>query len=206
MNMFEELNKVDCSDHTEKKGQFTYLSWPFAVAELLKRHPEATWDVELFQNEDGDTMPYMATNQGYFVQVTVIVPMFNKSGTEIVRTVKRTQVHPVLDNRNKPIAEPTSFQINTSIMRCLVKAIALFGIGLYIYSGEDLPEGWTPDPDPEVVKKLNLAATYGTNTFREEWKKLKPAQRKEIPADMISNWKNVASEVDKNTPVEDPNE
>jgi hypothetical protein len=51
-----------------------------------------------------------------------------------------SQLHPVLDGKNKPIASPTAFDINTSIQRCLVKAIALHGLGLYIYAGEDLPD------------------------------------------------------------------
>ncbi len=70
----------------------------------------------------------MQTEAGCFVQVTVW------SGG-----IARTQVHPVLDNRNQTLEKPNAFQINTSIQRCLAKAIALHGLGLYIYAGEDLP-------------------------------------------------------------------
>jgi hypothetical protein len=59
-----------------------------------------------------------------------------------------SQIHPVLDGKNKPIFEPTAFDINTSIQRCLVKAIALHGLGLYIYAGEDLPDGEEPKLTP----------------------------------------------------------
>ena len=88
----------------------------------------------------------MKTDSGYFVQVTVDVD-----------GVKRTQVHPVLDNRNQPIKEPNAFQINTSIQRCLAKAIALHGLGLYIFAGEDLPEA---DPLTEAqAYELNELAS-----------------------------------------------
>ena len=129
MNTFEKLNKVDVSKFTEKKGQFNYLSWAHAVRELLKICPTATWEVHLFANIDGTKQPYMKNGTGAYVQVSVDVD-----------GVIRSQVHPVLDNRNETIDNPTSFQINTSIQRCLAKAIALHGLGLYIFAGEDLPE------------------------------------------------------------------
>ena len=129
MNTFEKLNKVDVSKFTEKKGQFNYLSWAHAVRELLKVCPNATWEVHLFDNADGTKQPYMKNGTGAYVQVSVEV-----------EGVIRSQVHPVLDNRNQTIDNPTSFQINTSIQRCLAKAIALHGLGLYIFAGEDLPE------------------------------------------------------------------
>ena len=88
----------------------------------------------------------MKTDTGYFVQVTV-----NVDG------VDRTQVHPVLDNKNQSIDSPNAFQINTSIQRCLAKAIALHGLGLYIFAGEDLPES---DPLSDAQKyELNELAT-----------------------------------------------
>lgn len=124
-NYFAELAKVNVKAHVEKKGQFSYLSWPFAVQELGKIDHTATWEVKRF-----DGMPFCKTDCGYFVEVAVTC-----------KGVIKSQIHPVLDARNKPIQQPTAFDINTSIQRCLVKAIALHGLGLYIYAGEDLPEG-----------------------------------------------------------------
>jgi len=70
--------------------------------------------------------------------------------------VTLSQIHPVLDGKNRPLAEPTAFDINTSIQRCLVKAIALHGLGLYIYAGEDLPNGEEqPKPQPKVTPSQN---------------------------------------------------
>jgi hypothetical protein len=122
-NYYTELSKIDVSEHIEKKGRFSYLSWAWAVDQLRKKHPDATWEVIRFNG-----VPFMQTNCGYFVEVAVTV-----------NGITLSQIHPVLDNSNKPIKEPNSFQINTSIQRCLVKAIALHGLGLYIYAGEDLP-------------------------------------------------------------------
>jgi hypothetical protein len=128
-NVFEILNKVDVSEHMEKKGQFNYLSWAHAVRELLKVCPTATWEVHLFDRGDGTKQPYMNDSTGCYVQVSVDVD-----------GIVRTQIHPVLDNRNQTIKTPNAFQVNTSIQRCLAKAIALHGLGLYLFAGEDLPE------------------------------------------------------------------
>ena len=146
---FEELNAINVNNYTEKKGRFTYLSWAWAVRELLKVDSEATWEIHEWGIE-GNRQPYMQTEAGCFVQVTVWVG-----------GIARTQVHPVLDNTNKPIDEPNAFQINTSIQRCLAKAIALHGLGLYIYAGEDLP---TEDPvtDGEQAALLHLASEVST--------------------------------------------
>ena len=138
-NYFLELAKINVSEHVEKKGNFSYLSWTFAVHELRKQHPDATWEVKRF-----DDKPFMQTELGYFVEVSVTV-----NGIEL------SQIHPVLDNRNKPIEKPTPFHINTSIQRCLVKAIALHGLGLYIYSGEDLP---TEKEPPKLAAKEQIEA------------------------------------------------
>jgi hypothetical protein len=139
-SIFEKGLKLDVTKHIEKKGRFNYLSWAWAVQELRKLDPKAEWEVREFtsgvlvdgKQYDTDTAPYMKTEAGCFVEVLVVL----SDGT------KSQQIHPVLDNNNKTLADPNAFQINTSIQRCLVKAIALAsGIGLHIYAGEDLPPG-----------------------------------------------------------------
>ena len=144
MMTFEEREKINVTEHIEKKGMFNYLSWAFAVSELRKACPDAQWEVHEYENSKGLKQPFMNTDCGFFVRVTVTadgIPM--------------SQVHPVLDNRNKPIAEPNAFQINTSIQRCLAKAIALHGIGLHIFAGEDLP------PKEQRSEVIGLLETYG---------------------------------------------
>lgn len=124
VNHFARLNAINVSEHIEKKGGFSYLSWPFAVAQLRLADATASWEVRRF-----DGLPFLATDLGVFVEVSVTV-----------QGLALSQIHPVLDGRNRPILAPTSFDINTSIQRCLVKAIALHGLGLYIYAGEDMPQ------------------------------------------------------------------
>jgi len=141
-NYFTELDQVDVTKHIEKKGKFSYLSWAYAVRELKKRHPSATWTVHEFgESINGNDRPYMKTECGFFVKVSVIV-----DGIEM------TQVHPVLDHQNKPILTPNAFQINTSIQRCLAKCIALHGLGIHLYAGEDLPP--SPPLDENQAKEL----------------------------------------------------
>lgn len=120
MSAWETLSAVNVNEHTEKKGKFTYLSWAFAVQELLKRYPDATWEnLEPTVYPDGTMMVWC--------KITV-------------DGVTRTAYLPVLDHNNKPITNPNAFQVNTAMQRCLAKAISLMGLGLYIYAGEDLPE------------------------------------------------------------------
>ena len=139
-NYFARLNQINVSDHIERKGDFAYLSWPFAVAQLRLSDPQAFWEVRRF-----DGLPYLRTEIGFFVEVAVTV-----------QGVTLSQIHPVLDSKNRPLAEPTAFDINTSIQRCLVKAIALHGLGLYVYSGEDLPNGEVqPKAQPKVTPIQN---------------------------------------------------
>jgi len=120
-----ELLKINVNEHTEKKGQLTYLSWAWAWAEVLKIDPAATWEAHEFGGMPVCVMP--DTTAMTKVSVTI-------------KGDRKTCWLPVMDNRNKAIQGPDAFQINTAIMRCLAKAIAMHGLGLYIYAGEDLPE------------------------------------------------------------------
>jgi hypothetical protein len=121
----KELLATNVNNHTEKKNNLTYLSWAWAWAEALKADANATYKVEMF----GDKC-FMDINGTAMVFVTVT--MFAKPMT--------CQL-PVMDYRNKAIPTPDAFAINTAIMRCMTKALSLHGLGLYIYAGEDIPEG-----------------------------------------------------------------
>lgn len=124
INYFARLNAINVNEHIEKKGGFSYLSWPFAVAQLRLADPTATWEVRRFNG-----LPFLICDAGVFVEVAVTV-----------HGITLSQIHPVLDGRNRPLISPNAFDINSSIQRCLVKAIALHGLGLYVYAGEDLPQ------------------------------------------------------------------
>ena len=146
LSVFETLNKINVNEFKEKKGSYDYLSWSDAVQYVLSVYPDATWETHEFDipmNREKDCgwyakFPYMTTHSGCFVKVSVCI-----------EGITRTEVHAVMDNYNKAILEPTATQINNSIKRCLVKCFALFGLGLYIYRGEDLPE----DDKPQEISK-----------------------------------------------------
>ena len=151
MTKFLELRKINVNEHTEKKGKFTYLSWSWAVDQLLQQDPQATWTY-------GDPV-YFAETLMVFCSVTA----FGKTMTAQM---------PVINNQNKAIANPDAMAVNTAMQRCLVKAIALHGLALYIYSGEDLPDEDVPDLTvlaKEWATEINVCKTiddlkqvYGT--------------------------------------------
>lgn len=138
MNTWKILSEIDCSQHIKKKGKLSYLSWPWAWSTLMENYPDAsyTYSPPLFL-EDGTC------------EVSVSVTVKDKTHTMWL---------PVMDNRNNSIANPTSRDISDARMRCLVKAIAMFGLGAYIYAGEDLPESVstaTVNEDQAIeIKKL----------------------------------------------------
>lgn len=121
---FHRLNALNVNEKVEKKNGFSYLSWAWAHARMAELDPDFDWHPETF-----DGLPYLKMPGGCMVKITV-----KFQGKE------KSHIYPVLDHRNKPIPEPSVFDINTSIMRGFVKCCALFGLGLYIYAGEDLPE------------------------------------------------------------------
>ena len=151
----EMLLKKNVNDHVEKKNGLSYLSWAWAWAEALKADPQASFSVQMF----GDKC-YMDINGTAMVWVTVT--MFGKPMV--------CQL-PVMDNFNRPISiegvtttnkygkEVTtkldSFNVNTAIMRCMTKALALHGLGMYLYSGEDLPE------EGDKPEKVIISPTQG---------------------------------------------
>jgi len=149
----EAINKLlstNVNEHTEKKGGLTYLSWAWAWAEALKADEDATFKVEMF----GDKC-FMDINGTAMVFVTVT--MFRKPMT--------CQL-PVMDFRNKAILNPDAFAVNTAIMRCMTKALALHGLGMYIYAGDDLPQGEGSDIDVNVMID-HLAAIDAASNLEE---------------------------------------
>lgn len=141
-----ELLKLNVNDHVEKKQNLSYLSWAWAWAEALKADPAASFEVKTFKHDEYTEVPYMGVNGTAMVWVTVT--MFGKPMTCFL---------PVMDHRNKPITNPDAFQVNTAIMRCMTKGLALHGLGLYIYAGEDLPE--EEAAAPVIVKAVTQKAT-----------------------------------------------
>ena len=145
-NYFSELYKIDCSGKVEKKNGLSYLSW--AWAELKKVHPDATYTV--YENADG--WNYHTDGRTAWVKTGVTV-----NGIEHIEYL------PVMDVRNKsiPLDNITSFEVNKTIQRSLTKAVARHGIGLYVYAGEDLPEGAEKEMKPLTPALVEEAKKYG---------------------------------------------
>ena len=153
---YTELRKINVNDYIERKNGLAYLSWSWAVDQLLQLDESASWEYaepRVF----GETMMVFCT-----------VHAFGKS---------RTAQLPVMDFRNKAIHNPDAFSVNTAMQRCLAKAISLHGLGMYIYAGEDLPmvemkESETKEKS-EAIKKDKAA-----NEIKED---IKPPQQSITP-------------------------
>jgi hypothetical protein len=146
MTTYNEIRKINVNEHTDKKGKFTYLSWAWAVDQLLQIDPSATWDYQP-PMQFGDTL-----------MVFCSVTAFGKTMTSQL---------PVLNHQNKAISNPNAMDVNTAMQRCLAKAIALHGLGLYIYAGEDVPD----EPTPDLTAEADLwVASIQTCTTIDELK------------------------------------
>jgi len=128
-NYFITLNNVNVNEHTEKKGNLTYLSWAWAWAEVKKLFPNANYTV--YENE-ATGLPYFTDGKTCMVKTGVTI-----------NDIEHIEFLPIMDFKNKsiPYENVTSTDINKTIQRSLTKACARQGLGLYIYAGEDLPEG-----------------------------------------------------------------
>lgn len=152
--VFEKLNKLNVSDKVDKKGRFTYLSWVYAWSELKKVAPDA--QVTVYHDEKTN-MPYFSAGKaGVMVKVGVTV-----NGVEHINYL------PAMDFKNNAIPEEkvTMMDVNKAIQRATVKAIALHGLGLYIYAGEDLPE--SDEKKSPVKAKSTAKKTTKTETKKE---------------------------------------
>jgi len=122
--VWDTLSKVDVSDHVEKKQNLTYLSWAWAWGVMMEHYPDTEYRFEDRVLSDGT------------MEVTAYVTI-----THCEKQVHRYMWLPVMDYKNKAVPNPDAFALNTAKMRCLTKCFAMFGLGHYIYAGEDVPQG-----------------------------------------------------------------
>jgi len=175
-SIFNTLSQVNVNDKTKAKNKLTYLSWPFAWGETKKRYPDASYTVDLY-----DGKPYLYDEHlGYLVSTVVTIdgkslPMSlpvmdgannamksDRYSYKVIEWVNRQKTGNMIDKWVEPA---TMFDINKTMMRCLVKNIAMFGLGLYIYAGEDIPE--EPQLSSEDIDKMymDLQAHIEANGF-----------------------------------------
>lgn len=185
---FDKLNAINVNGRTESKGGLTYLSWAWAWAEVKKNCPDATY--EILRDENG--LPYFkADGVGYMCMTTVTI-----NGETLMMWL------PVMDFKNKAMLQPTMFDVNKTIMRCLTKNLAMFGLGLYIYAGEDLPEEEMKEEQKKIedlksqpINKTNvkiirdlLKETGTDETMFCEWKEIESIEK--MPNGMYSECYN----------------
>lgn len=168
-DLFKKAIQLNVNDHTDLKNNLTYLSWAWAWQEFLRICPEATYEIKKFTNPvTGKITTYLEDEEFGIMVFTSIT----------ARGVTREMWLPVMDGANKAMKRQpytyvvgkgdkqyeksveavSMFDINKTIMRCLTKNIAMFGVGLYIYAGEDLPiELGEPCTAKQIEKMKELA-------------------------------------------------
>lgn len=148
--VFETLNSINVNEHTEKKGNLTYLSWAWAWAECKKAFPTAQYTV--YENEHG--WNYFTDGKTCWVKTGVTI-----------EEQEHIEYLPVMDFKNKsiPLENVTSFDVNKTIQRSLTKALARHGLGLYIYAGEDLPE----ESPEQIAERQKAEAEAKTKLLKQ---------------------------------------
>ncbi|MFC2680766.1 DUF1071 domain-containing protein [Limosilactobacillus vaginalis] len=170
-SVFETLSKIDVSNHVQvirmKKGPaLKYVSWAWAWNMVKSKYPDATRKIEEYPEYQydknngrwyatGQMLDYRITPAGCEVKVTVTI-----QGEEYSERLY------VMDMRNQPVMQPNISQINKTQQRCLVKALAMAGLGLNLYAGEDLPMGDISEKDEKQAE-----AKKKTNTQQQQAKK-----------------------------------
>lgn len=206
-DLFKKAIQLNVNDHTDLKNNLTYLSWAWAWQEFLKICPEATYEIKKFTNPiTGKTTTYLEDEDLGFMVYTSIT----------ARGVTREMWLPVMDGANKAMRRQaytyvvgkgqnqyeksveavSMFDINKTIMRCLTKNIAMFGVGLYIYAGEDLPiEIGEPCTAKQIEKMRELKVNEQNVLVRYKVNKLEDLTYQQ--AEFIINTKEKALEKTK---------
>jgi hypothetical protein len=176
-SVFATLSTINLNDKVEKKSNLTYLSWTYAWSEVKKHYPDANYEVVFF-----DDLPYShdyKTGYMVFTKVTIEgqthmmwLPVMDGAN----KAMKDTEYSYATRYGDKTVEAATMFDINKAIMRCLVKNLAMFGLGIYIYAGEDLPEGETAAPviasKPKAIAKTTDTSLLPLEVGDSNWAKV----------------------------------
>lgn len=192
-DVFSTLNAINVNEHVEKKNtgkaSLSYLSWSWAWAEVKKKYPNASYEIVKFENG----LPYSYDPKtGYmcYTRVTIddithemwlpVMDSHNEAMLDHERTVKTK-----FSEYKVPAC--TMFDVNKTVMRCLTKNLAMFGLGLYIYAGEDLPE---EEIDGKIMNTVLEIETYGDLLTEDQKQKISKAKdEKNIQyLETILNW------------------
>ena len=179
-NLFKELAQVNVSDYVEQKNGLNYLSWANAIQEICLRHDEEfDYEIEKFGENH---LPYVYDDGVGFMVFTKItlfgktrecwLPVMDNANQAMLKEpytykVKKYEWNPETRKKEfmgnyeeKNVDKATMFDVNKTVMRCLVKNLAMFGLGLYIYAGEDLP---IEINEPCTTEQLNKIKALNVN-------------------------------------------
>jgi len=216
MSKFDELFTLNVNDKVEKRKdgstELSYLSWAWAWAKFKKVYPDAKYEIKKFEHYDNSDfttlVPYMFDKQtGYMVQTSITadgltyemwLPVMNSNNKAMKNQPYKYKVKEYKYENgktkwtgnyiDKEIEAATMFDVNKTIMRCLVKNMAMFGLGLYIYAGEDLPDNTEEQnankgiPE-EAIKKTDIANDIEMCKTEEDLKKLYKKNKTTITGD-----------------------
>ena len=134
--IWNTLSKINVNNHTEKKGKFTYLGWNFAISTIMEHYPDVNYDFLHYTDGNGMVKDYIISPDGSCSVECVV---------SIGEHTKKMWLA-VTDFNNRPIKNPSCVDIANTKMRCLTKCIATgFGLGFYIFKGENTPQEDTPE-------------------------------------------------------------
>ena len=165
-SIWQTLSAINCNEHVKTKGGYSYLAWTWAWAMVKERYPHAIYRIK------PDTI-YPDGTMEVRVEVSIpdsTIPYDDCPTCGAPVTLSHTMWLPVLDFKNKAIANPNAFDINSARMRCLVKCLAMFGLGHYIYAGESEPaepprETFTPEMKSEFLSLVAAGDGFALKAF-----------------------------------------
>lgn len=162
---FQELYSLNVNPYVEKKNDLSYLSWSYAWAEFKKVFPDATYSI--IKDENGRCY-FGDEDVGYMVYTTVTaggltyemwLPVMDGAN----KSMKKAAYKYATRYGEKDVEAMSMFDVNKTVMRCLVKNLAMFGLGLYIYAGEDLPQDIKPYTCADCGKDVDAAMAARTH-------------------------------------------
>ncbi len=165
-SVFERLSAINVNEHVEKKKDLTYLSWAWAWAVTKRECPDATY--KILPTEYDDALGFMVHTEVTIEGETLgmWLPVMDGANKSMLKTSYTYSTR----YGDKQVDAATTFDINKTLMRCLVKNLAMFGLGIYIHAGEDLPESETTAPTPAPAKAKPTTGLIDLVVDDENWK------------------------------------
>jgi hypothetical protein len=164
-SVFERLSAINVNEHVEKKDNLTYLSWAWAWSQTKRECPDATY--KILETEYDEALGFMCHTQVTIEGETLEMWLPVMDGKN--KSMKKQAYTYSTKYGDKQVEAATTFDINKTLMRCLVKNLAMFGLGIYIYAGEDLPESETSAPAQAPSKAKPSAGLIDLAVGDENW-------------------------------------